>query len=85
MAGVKVHGPISQGRFLTALGIGLRLAALSERATPAQRHSLEIGVKRLLDPDEMGDLFKAMVLVSPELPLQAGFDPSLNSDEPARQ
>ncbi|HSY88627.1 MAG TPA: SAM-dependent methyltransferase, partial [Verrucomicrobiae bacterium] len=36
-AGAEVHGPTSQGRFLTALGAGLRLEALSTRATPAQR------------------------------------------------
>ena len=34
-AGAEVYGPISQGRFLTALGAGLRLAALSARAMPA--------------------------------------------------
>jgi NADH dehydrogenase [ubiquinone] 1 alpha subcomplex assembly factor 7 len=75
-AGAKVHGPVGQGRFLTALGVGLRFAALSERATQAQRRSLESGVRRLLDPGEMGDLFKAMALVSPDLPSPAGFDPT---------
>lgn len=84
-AGAEVHGPTSQGRFLTALGAGLRFEALSAHATPAQRQSLESGVKRLLDPAEMGDLFKVMALVSPGLVLPAGFGPSVNTSEPARQ
>lgn len=83
--GAQVHGPISQGRFLTALGAGLRLAALSERATPAQRGSLESGLRRLLDPSEMGESFKVVALVSPGLPPPAGFDPSLDTNEPAQQ
>ncbi len=84
-AGAEVHGPITQGRFLTALGAGLRLEALSARATPAQRQSLESGVRRLLDPVEMGELFKVMALVSPGLAAPAGFGPSFSTGEPARQ
>ena len=84
-AGAEVYGPISQGRFLTALGAGLRLAALSARAEPAQRRSLESGVKRLLNPGEMGDLFKVVALVSPGLACPAGFGPSVDTGEPARQ
>ena len=34
-AGAAIYVPISQGRFLTALGAGMRLAALSARAAPA--------------------------------------------------
>ena len=84
-AGAEVHGPISQGRFLTALGAGLRLEALSARATPAQRQSLESGVRRLLEPGEMGDLFKVVALASPGLASPAGFDPSVDPDEPAQR
>jgi NADH dehydrogenase [ubiquinone] 1 alpha subcomplex assembly factor 7 len=84
-AGAEVHGPTSQGRFLTALGTGLRLEALSARATPAQRQSLESGVRRLLDPGEMGDLFKVVALVSPGLASPAGFDPGVDPGEPAQR
>ncbi len=83
--GAEGHGPTSQGRFLTALGAGLRLAALSARAAPAQRRSLECGVRRLLDPGEMGDLFKVVAVVSPGLACPAGFGPSIDTAEPARQ
>jgi NADH dehydrogenase [ubiquinone] 1 alpha subcomplex assembly factor 7 len=84
-AGAEIYGPIGQGQFLTALGAGLRLAALSARALPAQRRSLESGVKRLLDPGEMGELFKVVALVSPGLPSPAGFDPSVDTNEPAKR
>ena len=84
-AGAEISGPITQGRFLTALGAGLRLAALSARAAPVQRRSLESGVRRLLDPGAMGELFKVVALVSPGLPSPAGFDPIVNPSEPTRQ
>ena len=73
-AGAETHGPVGQGRFLAALGAELRLATLSQRATPPQRRALESGVGRLLDPGEMGDLFKVLALVSPGLATPGGFD-----------
>jgi NADH dehydrogenase [ubiquinone] 1 alpha subcomplex assembly factor 7 len=81
--GAEIHGPVSQSRFLTGLGAGLRLKALRAQATPAQRQALESGLRRLLDPGEMGDLFKAMALISPGLPSPAGFDPSVDIGERA--
>ncbi len=73
-AGADASGPVPQGRFLGALGAAARLAALSRRATAAQRRQLESGVERLLDPTQMGDLFKAVALGSPGLPTPPGFD-----------
>ena len=73
-AGSDVYGPMPQGRFLALLGAAERLAALSQQATSAQRPQLETGVERLLDPAQMGDLFKALALVSPSLPTPFGFD-----------
>ena len=72
-AGAEIHGPVTQGRFLTELGVGLRLAALRARATPSQRQALDSGVGRLLDPAEMGTLFKVIALISPGLPPPPGF------------
>jgi len=73
-AGAAVHGPVAQGRFLAALGAEARLAALSARASAVQRTALESGLERLLDPAQMGNLFKALALTSPGLPAPAGFD-----------
>ena len=72
--GAKTCGPATQAAFLAALGAELRLAKLSEGATPTQRQGLERGVRRLLHRDEMGERFKAMALVSPWLPAPAGFE-----------
>jgi NADH dehydrogenase [ubiquinone] 1 alpha subcomplex assembly factor 7 len=72
-AGATSWGPVSQRRFLTALGAEARLAALAARAAPAQRGALAGGLARLLDPREMGTLFKALALASPGLPVPPGF------------
>lgn len=71
--GAVVWGPVTQGRFLATLGAEARLRVLSERAGAEQRALLESGVRRLIDPGEMGTLFKAMALTSPGLPAPAGF------------
>jgi NADH dehydrogenase [ubiquinone] 1 alpha subcomplex assembly factor 7 len=73
-AGAIINGPVTQGRFLAALGAGERLAALARGAAPAQRARLESGVERLIDPAQMGRLFKVLALTSPGLPAPAGFD-----------
>jgi NADH dehydrogenase [ubiquinone] 1 alpha subcomplex assembly factor 7 len=73
--GAEVYGPVPQTRLLTALGVVERAAALRERAAPSQRQALDRDVERLLDPDGMGTLFKAVALVSPGLPAPPGFDP----------
>jgi len=73
-AGADAHGPAPQGRFLENLGAAQRLAVLSARASPAQRQSLESGLERLIDPEQMGDRFKVAALTSPGLPPPAGFN-----------
>jgi NADH dehydrogenase [ubiquinone] 1 alpha subcomplex assembly factor 7 len=73
-SGGEIYGPVPQGQFLTALGAELRLTILSARASPSQRRALASGVRRLLDPEAMGDRFKVMALVSPGLPPPLGFD-----------
>jgi NADH dehydrogenase [ubiquinone] 1 alpha subcomplex assembly factor 7 len=72
-SGAAVWGPVPQGRFLVSLGAEARLAALSAPASPEQRALLASGVRRLIDPEEMGTVFKAMALTSPGLPMPAGF------------
>ena len=73
-AGAAAHGPVTQRAFLTTLGAEARLAALLPQAAPAQRDALETGLRRLIDPHEMGTLFKVLALTSPGLPAPAGFD-----------
>jgi NADH dehydrogenase [ubiquinone] 1 alpha subcomplex assembly factor 7 len=73
-AGAVVHGPVTQGRFLAALGAEVRLSALSAGASEAQRALVESGLERLIDPVQMGNLFKVLALTSPGLPVPAGFE-----------
>jgi NADH dehydrogenase [ubiquinone] 1 alpha subcomplex assembly factor 7 len=71
--GARVWGPVPQGGFLAALGLAERAAALIARATPAQLAAIESGCRRLLDPEQMGTLFKALALAAPSLAAPAGF------------
>ncbi|MCC6921222.1 MAG: SAM-dependent methyltransferase [Alphaproteobacteria bacterium] len=71
-AGVAAYGPVTQGTFLTALGIEARAATLG-RARPDQAEVLAAAVARLTGPDQMGSLFKAMALTGPGGPVPAGF------------
>ncbi|MBV8120784.1 MAG: SAM-dependent methyltransferase [Alphaproteobacteria bacterium] len=74
IAGADTFGPVPQGAFLRRLGAVTRLGTLSARASPQQRDGLEAGLRRLLDPDQMGTLFKVMMLTSPGLRAPPGFE-----------
>lgn len=65
MAGARAHGPVSQGAFLTALGIDARAAKLGD-AVRADRD-------RLVADDQMGLLFKALAVTAPGWPDPSGF------------
>ena len=62
--GVVPHGPVTQGAFLTALGIDARAAALGPRVA-ADRD-------RLVAPDKMGNLFKVLAATAPGWPQPVG-------------
>ncbi len=72
-AGANAFGPVEQGRWLTAMGIGARIAALAARASPAQAETLRAGAARLTAPDAMGALFKVLAMIAPAWPDPAGF------------
>lgn len=59
-AHATVHGPVTQGQFLNALGIAARAERLGATATPKQRQQIMLDLHRLTAPSAMGDLFKAM-------------------------
>jgi NADH dehydrogenase [ubiquinone] 1 alpha subcomplex assembly factor 7 len=71
--GAAVFGPVPQGTFLRAFGIEARALQLLERARPEQRRALRAGLFRLTDPAAMGELFKVLVLASPDGPPPPGF------------
>ncbi|MGV1014970.1 MAG: class I SAM-dependent methyltransferase [Methyloceanibacter sp.] len=62
--GLKVSDPMPQGTFLLKLGLEARRNRLLAHATPAQRDAISSGAARLIDPRQMGVLFKALALTS---------------------
>jgi NADH dehydrogenase [ubiquinone] 1 alpha subcomplex assembly factor 7 len=74
-AHTAVHGPVTQGALLQNLGIELRARQLQSHATEAQRQAIEAARRRLIDPAEMGTLFKVLAVCDRALAAPPGFDP----------
>lgn len=72
--GAAVHGPVTQAQFLIALGIAAREAALLKNATAEQQESIRSGCRRLIEPAQMGTLFKVLALTQQGGPVPAGFE-----------
>ncbi len=73
-SGLPSHGPVPQARFLAALGIHSRAAALARHKSTADAARIAAGLARLTSPALMGALFKAMAIAAPHWPMPAGFD-----------
>lgn len=69
---LTVDGPVPQGGFLMSLGAETRLNQLAQ-ANPDQASALYDGLRRLIDPEDMGNRFNAICLSSEGLPPPAGF------------
>lgn len=72
-SGTVVHGPVTQGDFLRRLGIETRAAQVLARAAPEQRNTIASAVRRLIEPAEMGTLFKVLAFTSAGFPAPDGF------------
>ena len=70
--GAAVHGPVDQRTLLTALGIAARTDTLAD-AAPDRADALRSATARLVAPDQMGTLFKAIAITAPGWPVPAGF------------
>lgn len=64
--GAEVSDIVGQGAFLRALGIELRTGALA-KARPEQGPTLRRQLHRLIDRDQMGELFKVLCIYQPGL------------------
>ena len=62
-AGAMAHGPVGQGAFLTALGIVARAETLRQSGA----RDVDTALRRLIDDQEMGSLFKLLALTGPTL------------------
>lgn len=70
---VAIHGPISQGQFLTDLGIFERADTLKRARASDRGPSVDFDLNRLVAADEMGELFKALAILPTTAPPAAGF------------
>ncbi|MCG7391869.1 class I SAM-dependent methyltransferase [Microvirga sp. ACRRW] len=78
---LQVHGPGTQGDFLTALGIEARASSLKKRATPAQSAEIDTALTRLTERGEigMGKLFKVLAVTHKSLEAVPGLPPLSSS------
>jgi SAM-dependent MidA family methyltransferase len=72
-AGAAVSGPLPQGVFLQRLGLMTRAAMLAQ-ARPRLAGEILSGAERLVAPEAMGRLFKALALCDPRLGPPPGFE-----------
>jgi SAM-dependent MidA family methyltransferase len=72
-----VQGPVTQGRFLSELGIEARAEALRKGASGEQAANITAAVARLTESGRtgMGDLFKVMAICDPKLGPLPGLQP----------
>jgi NADH dehydrogenase [ubiquinone] 1 alpha subcomplex assembly factor 7 len=71
-AGAAPFGPVTQGDFLEALGIVQRAATLA-RGKLGSTPDIDGQLERLILPDQMGTLFKALAILPPGARTPAGF------------
>ncbi len=70
---VNVCGPVTQGAFLRNLGIETRASMLKQKASEQQAETVEKGLHRLIDSDQMGALFKVIGFTHDKSITPAGF------------
>lgn len=77
--GMWTFGPVGQGDFLRRLGIAERAETLKARATLSQRHAIDAALARLIDPDQMGRLFRVLAVGDTPSSEPPGFSDSFPS------
>jgi NADH dehydrogenase [ubiquinone] 1 alpha subcomplex assembly factor 7 len=84
-AGVRTHGPVTQGAFLRGLGIEARAAALAGSARTSDPAAVRVALERLVGegPDAMGTLFKVLALSHPALAALPGLPSEVPTDAAA--
>jgi SAM-dependent MidA family methyltransferase len=70
--GAAVYGPISQCNFLADLGLGPRAERLIV-SNPLEARTIAAAIDRLVNPKDMGPLFKALALAPKTAPSPPGF------------
>lgn len=75
--GLNAYGPMPQGAFLLKLGLEVRRDRLLQVARPEQQPAIISGAARLVDPAQMGLLYKAMAFTDGTLPPPPPFSAEL--------
>lgn len=70
--GAKTFGPVAQGALLEKLGVTARSAQL-QRANAKSAADIGAAIHRLVDPDKMGTLFKALAILPAGAAAPPGF------------
>ena len=70
---LRINGSTNQKKFLTNLGILKRAEIISKKLTFSQKANLYYRVKRLIDKNLMGELFKVMLATKKNVRFKVGF------------
>ncbi|MBI1392251.1 MAG: class I SAM-dependent methyltransferase [Alphaproteobacteria bacterium] len=73
-AGAAAYGPVSQSALLDRLGLALRVERLCAGKSQPEIDEIHAGAFRIAAASEMGELFRAIAVSSPELAAPVGFD-----------
>ena len=76
---ILFFGPISQRQFLTRIGIKTRASSLMSKATPENAEKTYSALMRLIAPELMGTMFKAVAIVGGNKFIPPGFDKVSNT------
>ncbi|KAF9583328.1 NADH dehydrogenase [ubiquinone] complex I, assembly factor 7 [Lunasporangiospora selenospora] len=71
---VDCHGSITQAHLLHSLGIGARLNMLLAKAAAGRREHLISSYHRLVDPKEMGNIYRVMAMTPLGSPTPVAFE-----------
>ena len=68
-------GPTSQRSFFIKMGALKRLEKLLEKSkTKKNKDNLELGIKRIIEKNQMGELFKVIAIAPKNKLIPEGFD-----------
>ena len=70
---LKCQGITTQKKFLTALGINQRAEILSKNLPFSKKADIYYRLNRLINKNQMGDLFKVMLITNQKINFKAGF------------
>ena len=71
---LKCQGITTQKKFLTSLGINQRAEILSKNLPFSKKADIYYRLNRLINKNQMGDLFKVMLITNQKINFKAGFE-----------